>query len=80
MIIGKETDKPFHHPGGVLITQVELNGGTAELHAKIGKMPYGKVKEFKPDDEPFGQSMLCKSSCKFVLTGGAIADAGSIEP
>jgi hypothetical protein len=78
MTIGKKTNEPFHHSGGVLITQVELNGGTAELHAKIGKMSYGKVKEFKPDDEVFGQAILCKSSCKFILTDGAVADAETI--
>lgn len=78
MTIGKETDTPFHHSGGILTTQVELNGGTAELHAKIGSMNYGIVKIFTAEDEVFGQSILCKSSCKFVLTGGAVADAGSI--
>ncbi len=71
---GKKTEKPFNHPGGILITQVILNAGTVKLHAKIGNMPFGVIKEFTAEEEVFQQIRAPKGSLKFVITDDAIAD------
>jgi hypothetical protein len=76
---GKKTNEAFMHTGGILIVQTELNGGSAELHAKIGQMNFGKVKSFTEGEDKFEQIKLPRCSCKFILTGSAEADASSVD-
>jgi len=71
---GKKTNTPFYHPGGILITQVNLNGGTVVLHAKIGKMNFDPIKVYASGDEIFQQIRAPKGSLKFIITGDSIAD------